>query len=232
MPTTYPDYPHRHLYDRHDHADDYAIDSGEFIIPLAVAEPTNPAELATFVPFARVRAHAPIMHRWVEFDTRKSGAPPQIVSPESGGSFTFQGGSIRLMAPQMNTNGLTKTWHVKGRYVYAVGGAVSLALDTGLVMQSLPIPTETTLFLQQQFGGGQAPNDLVVSECGTDVRAAYAEAQQIGFQQSAYTYWADTLFPGQFFNQSLLVGDTIFGNGETLPSAPPAPSDFGSGGDF
>jgi hypothetical protein len=225
VPTTKPDYPHRHLYSKHDHSDDYFLNSGEFIIPLAVEEPTDPAELAAFVPFVTVKAHAAVLHRTVEFDTTKDGAPPQIVSPESGGAFTLIGGTIRLMAPQINSNCLTKTWTVKGKYTYAVGGAVSLALETGLVMQSLPIPTETTLFLQQQYGGGQAPNDLVISEAGTDVRAAYTEAQQIGFQQDYYSYWADTLFPGQFFNQSLLVGDTIFGNGETLPSEPP--EDFG-----
>lgn len=210
MPTTYPDRPHRHLYKQHDHSDGYSFDSGQFILPLAQSEPTDPNELAAFVPFVTVRAHADIAYRTAEFETVKDGAPPQAIPPQSQGPFVFLEGEMTIMAPKLQTNGFNETWQVSGSHTYAVAGAASLVIQNGLVMQSMPIPTPKQKFLTQTYGGGQGPADLVISTSGADVKACYTEAQQVSFVGNAYTYWGTTLYPGNFFNESLLVGNTLF----------------------
>jgi hypothetical protein len=150
------------------------------------------------------------MYRTVEYDTTKDGAPPQIVKPADTGAFQFLGGNLFLHGPKINANGLTKTWEVEGSYTFAVAGLPSLALDTGLVMTSLPLPTTTQQYLTLTYGSGQQIPDNVLSQAGADVRACYAEAQGVSFVGPSYTYWGTTLFPGQFFNAQMLNGNTNF----------------------
>lgn len=212
MPTNYPDRPQAHLYTKHDHADGYTVDPGVFVIPLAVDEPTNAAELAEFVPFVTVQAYCPITYRTAGFESQKDGAPPQTIPPQDQGAFKFLGGTLNIPSPQKTINGMAHSWLVGGEYQYAVAGATSLIVQKGMAMQSNPLPTVTQYALSQQHGTSAQTNDLVLSQCGDDVKACYNEAQSVSFTGTSYTYYGTTLFPGQFFNTSLLIGNTLFTN--------------------
>jgi hypothetical protein len=208
MATNIPDYPHRQLYKHYNVADGYNIDPGVMILPLAVDEPTDPVERAAFVPFEVVRAHAPIMYRTTPFDAVKDNAPPKVPQPADTGAFVFLSGDLLFQGGRLSTDGLNSTWEVGGEYAFAMAGSVSLALETGLVKQSRPIPTEVGKYLQSQYAGGQGPGDLVIANAGNDVKSGYVESLSVSFTGSSYTYWSTSFFPGKFFDSTMLNGQT------------------------
>lgn len=209
MATRYADYAQRHLYKRHSLGNGYTVDPGVFILPLAVAEPTTEEELKTFVPFVTVTAHAPILYRTTPFDTVKEGGPPKVPAPADTGTSVFVGGSVFIHGPQINSNCWTSTWEVEGEYAFAVAAPVSVELQNGLLLGSLPFPTITQQGLTQAFNQGATPSAGSLVTAGADAKACYSEAQSVNFGSDFYAVRGTTIFPGVFFDSSMLNGDTI-----------------------
>ena len=230
MSTPYSDYPQRHLYKNHAAGNGYGFDPGTFILPVACAEPTDPDQLKKFVPFVEVQAYCPMMTRTVPFDTVKDGGPPKVQKPDSTGAFRFMGGGLFVHSPRQNANGWTYIWEVEGEYTYAVAAPVSAELQNGLVLGSLPFPTFNQQALTQAYGQTQVPEVGSISQSGADVKAGYGEALTISFTADYYVYRSISLYPGQFFTDNLLNGDT---QSRDLPTGvPPPPIIFSGGGDF
>lgn len=192
-------------YTKHALENQYTLQPGVFVLPVAEEPPTNPEELANWSPVVTVQAHAPYRVRNVQFATKKTGSPPVIPSPQNTGVFTFVGGTIAFPSPTITSDGMGFHWEVYGQYAF-VEDARS-APEDGFVLGSDPIPNGIYLQLRQLYQDGN-PQTGAAAEAGDEVRVAYAEAADCSLENPNYTYWSQSYFPGTFFNTGMLNGET------------------------
>lgn len=235
MSTYYADLPQRTQYQNHGSAESYSKISGVYPIPVAELEPTDEEELKTWLPFVPVQAHAPMLTRTVNFNTVKEGGPPQVGAMEDAGEHTFLGGTLVVQKPRLNLDMWSYTWEVDGEYTYLVAGPCSAELRNGLILSSPPNPSNAQIDLNNKLGSTTVPEVGSIRSAGIDVRSCYGEAVGVNFGAS-YFLRGTSLFPGCFFNTSLLNGDTrlaltVDATQNTVLETHPFPEEIGEFGD-
>jgi hypothetical protein len=203
-PTQYLDKYHSERYKKNSVTNHYVIESGKFVLPVAIDE----ADLeAGESPVCIITAHAPFRHRTVSFDNEKNGGPPMIPSPEDAGAHVFLEGSILFHPPRMNATLDSFSWKVVGNYAFIEN--VKHDLDDGFVLGTQVVPSYAQEQLKTLYSGNLQGQTGAVASAGPDVTVGVAEAAQMDVTNSTYSYLSTGWFPPQMLNEAVLSGSAL-----------------------
>lgn len=217
MSTRYTDTPHSYLYHEYACDNEYTVNPGTLVLPVAEDQPTATADLATWSPVVVIQAFAPSRHRTVRVAAQKDGAPPLLPAASTSGPFTFVGGAYYFHGPQINSGCSNHIWAARGElhFVENVAGT-----DSGFVLgNSCPYATQIDVSLRNKFGVTDANATGAVAASGSDVKAGFTEARRnVDLSKSSYAYYNTTYYPSQFFNTGMVSGDVFIPNAPTSTS--------------
>lgn len=181
---------------------DYVLDPGVCVLPLAEDPPTSDGELATYSPVVILRLHAPYRIRRMSYAARKQNNPPVVPTPDDTGKFIFLAGSITF------TNGLNAgyanyDWQVNAEYVF-VENCVSRTED-GFVLGSPPYNTNVEGQNANDYPSGK-PTIGAISEAGMDALVGWRMMDTISpeLNQGLYAYNNRSYFPKSFFSDDMV----------------------------
>lgn len=202
---------------------DYTLDPGVCVLPLAEDPPTSFEELKTWSPVVILRLHAPYRIRRLRHQSTKENGAPVMPSPVDSGAFKFVGGNV-VIATALNQTFHNFDFTVVSDYLF-VENCVSRPQD-GFILGSPPWPYDTGLRNARDFpptvGNPPVGSGLLgaIRFAGTDVRVGYTQAQEAVQAMTAsvdpntgavitpvgYGYNTPSFFPGQFLNDQLVNG--------------------------
>lgn len=183
---------------------DYTLEPGVCVLPLAQDPPTAQAELANWSPVVVLRLHAPYRLRRVNYDTMKQKNPPVLPSPESTGAFVFVGGTL-IFNNALDNSLSNYDWRTQADYLY-VENCVSRTQD-GFVLGLPPYDTATMPRNYQTYPPN-SPGVGAIAEAGADARVGYTMGTTIGnyISSGAWGYNVCSFFPGNLFNDNIVNG--------------------------
>jgi len=187
----------------------YVVNSGTFVLPVAEEAPTDPTELANWKPLVVVKAHAPYRLRKVNYAAKKEVTPPILPAPEDSGAFVLLTGSVSLPHPKVRPGG-DFVW--TGATEYYMAEVAPVNSEAGMVLGGLfdafDLPTQAVTGAGVGIGLGVAGNSLPTSvrESGNGPKAGWVAAQSIDLNNPAWDYREPSYFPSQLFSSDLLCG--------------------------
>lgn len=196
---------------------EYRLEPGVCILPLAQEPPTNQSELADWSPVVELHLHAPYRVRRVRYISDKVNNPPVLPSPTSQGAFIFTGGTLSIVTA-LNTSLANFNWTVDADYEF-VENCVSRIQD-GFVLGSYQVPMAMAKENARDLGlnlfsppGQSASTGGIgaVAQAGLDARTGYLMGEQINFYAS-WGYNQDAFLPGTLFNDRIVNGDLSIQN--------------------
>lgn len=185
------------LYRDADKQNDYWVEPGVCILPLAQLPPTNLTDLATWSPVVKLQLHAPYRIRRFRYSAIKDNNPPIVPSPQNTGDFIYCGGTISFKTV-LNSTECNFSWAVAADYYY-VEACISRPQD-GFVLGMCP--WIYSMDVQNQEGyGSSVPSLGAISDAGILAVIGYNMSQasnpQTGdYSSSGWGYNSDTYFPG------------------------------------
>lgn len=197
-------------------SNDFELNEGVYVLPVAETAPTDNAELAAWSPVAIVRAHAPYRIRKVVYRYDKTGTPPVIPSPESQGAFTFLGGSVAFASPKPNLSFAAYDWTVGGIYSFVENCRSDP--DDGFVLGSFPFPMITDFNNTETYSPDMAGEFGAIAQAGDLAKRGVNQAFSIGLLNN-WLYNSTCYFPGDLLNNQMVNGVTEFPSG--TPSTSP-----------
>ena len=194
---------HVPYYKRWGSDNDYAIQTGQFALPVAGTEPDPSSEgAADWSPVVVVQAHAPVAMRKLSFMARKEGEPPVIPDMADAGKFTFLTGAIHFNGPQNGSTLATFNWEVQGEYVFVQDCRFNSR--DGFVLSGFPFPLSTQYDSLVSSSNPATVGPVV--DAGQDVINGYSQALQIDFSSPYWSYSTPTYFPGVMLNADIAIG--------------------------
>lgn len=193
------------LYQNALQTNDYTLDPGVCVLPVAQEPPSDEGTLRTWSPVVILRLHAPYRIRKLRTGTKKQNSPPIIPSPADVGKFVFVGGGITF-ANAMNSTNSNFDWAVETEYVY-VEDCVSRNQD-GFVLSSTPWVWECTEENSRRIGGTPpVPAVGAISEAGLEPLIGSFMSSDIRPNSSTgWAYNVPSFFPGLLLNDNLANG--------------------------
>lgn len=184
---------------------EYEMDPGVCVLPIAQDPPTSAGELSTWSPVVVLRLHAPYRIRKVRYDITKTNNPPILPSPQDAGKFVFVGGSIEFSTAANGTL-VNYDWSTVAQYTY-IEDCVSRVQD-GFVLGRVPWNDPTAGTNAIYYGQGPNPQIGAVSQAGVDALAGYNMGISLltGISSGAWGYNQDSFFPGTLFNDQFVNG--------------------------
>lgn len=190
----------------------YRLESGVMVLPVAEEPPTDVASLAAWSPVVTLQLHAPYRIRRVRYDTRKVQNPPIVPKPADAGAFVFLGGVVGISNSLNSTLG-SFDWDVVTDYAF-VENCVSRPQD-GFVLGLPPWTWVTSQENSLMFGGalevgaaiGGAGVVGAIARAGPDAKVGYQMGKQAALYISKNEGWGyntPSFFPGDFFNGNLV----------------------------
>jgi hypothetical protein len=196
--------------------DEYEIDPGVCVLPVAGPEPEDPVERADWSPVVFLRLHAPYRVRKSVARAVKTSNPPVVPAPADAGAFVFVGGHVQI-ANAMNTSLAAFDWTVTTEFVFVED--CPHALSDGFVLTAAPFTYQTQA--ENALGGSRTVTSLgAVSLAGADARVGYYQGAVIPRDPfGAWRYNTPTYYPGHLFNE-----DLVNGGPNPLRVTPPLPT--------
>lgn len=198
-------------YNQYGSNNDYMIQPGVCILPLAEDAPTDTDELRLWSPVVIARLHAPYRIRKFSYGVSKNNTPAPIPMFGDTGAFIFIGGSIAVNNV-LNTTYANFDWTTAAEYVY-VENCVMRPQD-GLVLGSPPFSQQTSEINADNYSN-QRPTIGAVSQAGSDVVTGYWQGQaivngqsSIGSLNTTWGYNTNSFYPGNLFYSDLANGGT------------------------
>lgn len=176
----------------------YRIEPGICILPIAESPPEDPTELAAWSPVAVLRLHSPYRIRTAQTKTKKNNAPPVLAAPGDTGAFVFTGGNLEFT--NVLNGDQNYDWICGVEYTY-VENCVSRTVDgfvLGIPGFLYPTQTENALAIG---GSPSVPPFGAIAQAGQDPKIGYVQAQAGPNGYNTISY-----FPGLFFNDELMNG--------------------------
>lgn len=184
-------------------ADEYVIDPGVCVLPVAEDPPLSDSALADWSPVEVFALHAPFRVRRAMGRATKQNNPPVVPAPADSGAFAFIGGTVGIAA-NLSADLANFNWNVVTSYTF-VEDCVSRVGD-GFVLSTAPWTWQTQQINQAQVGGAPTPPvGSAVSLAGLDAKVGYGLGQAINLN-SSWGYNTPTFFPGTLFSVDLING--------------------------
>lgn len=191
------------LYKDYNVVNEYHIEPGVFVLPVAEAEPADPVELANWSPVVVVQAFAPARYRKAVFAVEKSRRPPVLPAPDDTGSSVFVGGDLTFGSPRFNLTSQDWDWSAAGEYNFVE--SARHAYTDGFVIGGLPLPLQTQVDAASAYPAAQLYVGAVAA-AGRDARIGVTQGNDINLNDPAWNYTCCSLFPGQLFSTDVLNG--------------------------
>lgn len=187
---------------------DYHLEPGVCVLPLAEEPPTDTEALKTWSPVVVLRLHAPYRVRRQNTRTLKQNNPPVVPAPADKGKFVFTGGDISVING-LNVTNANFDWIVSTDYVF-VENCVSRNQD-GFVLGSPPYETVMDKKNAAEFGGLQSnlPTEMgpqvgAVASAETPAKVGWMMGQNVFASEFVpYGYNCPSFFPGTFLDDTL-----------------------------
>jgi len=177
----------------------YRIEEGICILPVAEDPPDDPTELQDWSPVVVLRLHSPYRIRTARFSAKKNNVPPILPAPGDQGKFVFTGASMNF-TNVLNSDS-SYDWITTVAYTY-VENCISRTID-GFVLGQAAFNYDTQVQNASLVGGSPSvPPYGAISEAGLDPKIGYLQAQYGPDNYNTISY-----FPGLFFNDGLFNGD-------------------------
>ncbi len=163
------------LYDAEGGINEYSVDTGVCVLPLAEDPPTTQSELVDYSPVVVLRLHAAYRIRKYQHVAQKKNNPPPTPSYADVGAFVFLGGAVRI------TNSLNPTfrnydWNIVCEYNY-VEDCVCREQD-GYMLGNPVWDWYTDAANQVQYGVS-TPAVGAIAQGGITSLVGYRQGQQI-----------------------------------------------------
>lgn len=203
--------------------DQFEIESGQFVIPLAEDPPTSEEALKTWSPVAVVKVHAEYRRKVVNFKLQKNGTPPKAPSPKNTGAMVFIGGTLAFPTPQLDSTLSNFNWRTLGQYEFIENCRSSV--DDGFLLTGRPFTLQTQADFRQFLGDTSQIKYGAIAQAGDDAQTGYLIGQ-IATQQGSLTlpdfsYTIPTFVPALFFSSDVLNGHAPIPYTTELVSGPP-----------
>lgn len=191
---------------------EYRIDPGVCVLPIAQEPPTSPSELQSWSPVVVLRLHAPYRLRRVRYTSKKQQNPPIIPKPADVGAFVFVGGSLGFQT-SLNLSLSSYDWLAVTDYTF-VEDCVSRNQD-GFVLGVGPWTTFTTVENSRFFGGALEVGNAIsgngslgaIGQAGPDAQIGYRMGKQAALfiaRNEGWGYNTPSFFPGDFLNGAMV----------------------------
>jgi hypothetical protein len=208
----------------------YELYSGQFVLPLAQAVPTN---TTNFVPFVVVQAHAPYRIRNFNFSAKKAVTPPVLPVPDNQGSYSFLQGTVHLPHPICNPDG-SFTWNANTSYRFAEGSVSNST--SGFVLGMCLDAFQRQVDNQSITGINTSTAPLSITQGGVGPQVGWSVASNINITSPSWSYAEPSYWPAQLFSYSMVSGpsyyptvvQSVFTTPDEIPqvTGPGAPTGF------
>ena len=186
---------------------EYTLDPGVCILPIAEEPPTDLTELAEWSPVVVLRLHAPYRIRRQRMHAEKQNNPPVIPTPADTGKFIFTSGSI-VFANTLNNSGQNFDWLVETEYMY-VEDCVSRNED-GFVLGACPFVFEPSQNNLINMGGLPTPPTIgAISQAGAEPLLGWGMSRTLATVTNSAFGWGynvPSYYPGTLLNENLANG--------------------------
>lgn len=188
---------------------DYSVYSGKYVLPVAEEAPTDPAELASWVPFDVVAVHAPYRLRVFAYNVDKEQNPPVLPAPEDSGAYKFLAGVYTLPHPSVQTDNSFR-WSANVLLTFAEQCASNS--DTGFVLGNTVDATQSQ-YNTAGLGGGVSQNSDAPANVrlgGVGPKVGWVLGNQINLLTASWQYNEPSYFPANLLSSELVAGPTAY----------------------
>lgn len=203
-------------YQHYGSQNDFIIEPGVCILPLAEDPPTSPDELVGWSPVVIAQLHAPYRIRKYTSNCDKSNNPPPTPNFGDSGKFIFLGGTISI-GNTLNATYSNFDWETGVEYTYIENCAIRS--QDGLVLGTPPFSQLTSQINAQNYPNvAPLPAVGAISYAGLDSLLGYWQGVAIanpspgagGALNPIWGYNVSSFYPGQLFYSDIInSGPTV-----------------------